>query len=261
MSSNDRNRRSVLNSAFPMLSVFATWASTHSHYCSPAKPTPALSLAQGLARNPLGGHRSTGELDEQHADRSSTHAENVDDNVDVAPPAIFQDEKIPSTSHAAAAAADFPAELEFSSSQEWEEAFLADSDLVRSESRSFSALKVAFSSLNPFIQSTATRTGKRRAGKGSEVGEQQQQQVPHYLREHIELRGFLPIAAAIEVLFSLLRCLLYCFPIFYTYFDCVSMYAHVRCVYYISISTILTPLFHFLLCRIRLSTLIPSVGR
>jgi hypothetical protein len=110
----------------------------------------------------------------------------------VAPPAMFADSG--------------PSVAVPASSQDWESAHLASPTAERTEARARSALKAALSELAPYIEADLQRNQEAEQRHSD-------QQVPQegsaYLREHIELRGFLPVAAHIEV--SVLSgCLIQC---------------------------------------------------
>jgi hypothetical protein len=76
------------------------------------------------------------------------------------------------------------------SSQDWEDTYLASADTERVEVRARSALRAALGSLRPVLEASAAAAQKsaQPADSGASL-----------LREHIELRGFMPLAAAVEV--------------------------------------------------------------
>jgi hypothetical protein len=160
MSSGDRERRARVNKTLPMLHVFGAWAQLHPHYLS---ARPAAS-----ARSERTSREVTG----------LTAVEPADDVV--APPSMFQDSAGSCTPQVPGSA----------SSQDWEDTYLASVDSERVEVRARSALRAALASLRSVLEADAAtgHTGPQSGGGGTNP-----------LREHIELRGFTPVAPAVEV--------------------------------------------------------------
>lgn len=156
-----------------MLAVFATWAASHPDYLDPRQ-------------------RSSGDRPE---DRSAHfkpaadigHSGTTDESV--APPAMFAD-----SSQTSSAAAD----PDLVSSQRWEETYLASTAAERTEARARSAVKAALAEAAPLLEAEAARAAHKKGNDGqalvlgAEAG-------GGLLREHFELRGFLPVAARVEV--------------------------------------------------------------
>jgi hypothetical protein len=104
----------------------------------------------------------------------------VIEQTDVAPPSMFQDSASSCTPQLPGSA----------SSQDWEDTYLASADSERVEVRARSALRAALASLRPVLEADAD-AGQKGAQQGDSSAD--------LLREHIELRGFTPVAAAVEV--------------------------------------------------------------
>lgn len=90
-------------------------------------------------------------------------------------------------------------------SQSGEETYLASAAAERTEARARSALKAALVGLAPLLEAEVARAkqkGHSKAGTGVAPAARPATESgggEGLLREHIELRGFLPVAAHIEV--------------------------------------------------------------
>jgi hypothetical protein len=92
--------------------------------------------------------------------------------------------------------------------EEWEEAHLAPPSAVRAEGRARSAMRAALASLLPAAEAAITAGAEQESRRKEKLAHLQQESAEEgseqaYLREHIELRGYLPLTGAIEVRFAL----------------------------------------------------------
>lgn len=167
MAANKKGCRSTMNRTLPMLSVFADWACVQEQYLR-TPDAPVLSSA----REVIAGEEGPGA------------------DVAAAPPALFAD---------SASAAGAPLVL---SAQDWDRAFLAPAELLRAEIRARSGVRASISALRDVLaadlqKNEYSRTGS--AGPGAQVHGSGEEAAVQFLREHIELRGFLPVALTVEV--------------------------------------------------------------
>lgn len=178
-----------------MLSVFANWACLQDQYLS--TPDFPLSPPQHQEQQVSAGLGLGREADLSESDPAASA---------VAPPALFAD----------SAPAGTPLIL---TTSQWDRAFLASPELLRAESRARSGVRASVSALKAFITDDLQRNehfsakdhqqrsqhsrphphrqpvGQSRAG----VAEKTEEDDVQFLREHIELRGFLPVSAIVEV--------------------------------------------------------------
>ena len=202
VTAHERSSRAALNRALPMLSVFADWAQLHTHYATTTTSitttatTLSTTVKANIATTTAVITTTTIKLHKQAPTRANQSLD------DVAPPSMFADSP-ELTTHKTTTAATA-----------WDESvYLADPALLRTEARARSGMRTAVASLRTVLDadlranehfaehSTGPRKltqNSRNAVKSSakvEVTEPVQQ----FLREHIELRGFLPLASHIEV--------------------------------------------------------------
>ena len=172
MSNNDRGCRSTMNKTLPMLSVFANWAQLHANYMHQTSHSVVPNTAMGSNKR-------------SDADSSARHLQQEED---IAPPSMFQD----SPPGSMRSAAPVPGSQ---SSQDWENTFLAVPELLRAEVRARAGVRASMASLRAVLEADV-RSNEHfgTAGAPSSAGEEG----PQYLREHIELRGFLPLVSLIE---------------------------------------------------------------
>lgn len=220
VTAHERSSRAALNRALPMLSVFADWAQLHTHYATTTTSitttatTLTTSVKANIATTTAVITTTTIKLHKQAPTRANQTLD------DVAPPSMFADAPELATTQTTTAAAA------------WDEsAYSADPALLRTEARARSGMRTAVASLravldtdlraNEHYQEFSTSANKRSAGAGAGVvgtskitsksGSKSEaaEPVQQFLREHIELRGFLPLASHIEVISGI--CALFCF--------------------------------------------------
>eukprot|EP00981_Chlorochromonas_danica_P006442 scaffold1389_cov251-Ochromonas_danica.AAC.40 len=166
ISSAEKNRRTFNNKMLLMLSTFTDWAGHHTVYLTSqdAETMPAVSLSV-----------------------PSTFVE------DVVKPSVFGDDvrpvsSVPETSTQSKA---FPM-----SEEKWRALYRVDRDFTRSEARSRSTMKSSLSMMKEHLMKSLSAHGKGGEDILSTV------QPGMILREHAELRGYLPILHCCERLFE-----------------------------------------------------------
>lgn len=214
VTAHERSSRAALNRALPMLSVFADWAQLHTHYATTTTSitttatTLSTTVKANIATTTAVITTTTIKLHKQAPTRANQSLE------DVAPPSMFADSPELTSTHKTTTTA----------ATAWDESvYLADPALLRSEARARSGMRTAVASLRTVLEadlranehyaehsagpSKVTQNSKSAVRSNKvEVAEPVQQ----FLREHIELRGFLPLASHIEVTSCILR-VCFCF--------------------------------------------------
>lgn len=168
ITSAEKNRRTFNNKMLLMLSTFADWAGHHTVYLTSqdaeTMPTVSLSVPSSFVE-------------------------------DVVKPSVFGDDVRPASSVPETLSAPQPKAFPMSE-EKWRALYRADRDFTRSEARSRSTMKSSLSMMKEHLAKSLSIHGKGGEDILSTV------QPGMILREHAELRGYLPILHCCERLFE-----------------------------------------------------------
>lgn len=176
MSVKEKGKRTVMNKMLPALSIFAQWLTANGGYMSCTVESASIDS-------------------QEHTPHSSSSASASLSASGVQVPSMFMSD------------GDSPA-LSMSS-KEWGEKHYADKEFMRCEVRIRSAMRAALNSIKAIIAEDFSRnphrqdmneTAKSGAGKGKQRGAASTAGDLHVREEQVELRGFLPLSDAIEVM-------------------------------------------------------------
>jgi hypothetical protein len=170
--SSDKAKRSVGQKLLPMLSVFADWASHHSVYLQ---------------------SKDTGDLNTNTSSNNNVVLSSPEE--DLAIPAVFREtlEQLPATITANATNSSTDAKYAndvILTEADWKNKYLVDREEVRNEVRIRSTMKAALSMMKEDLEKYAQ-------GRTDDVLSTVKPGM--VLREHAELRGYLPVIHSSEV--------------------------------------------------------------